>query len=212
MFTGIVQAVGRVREVKRTMHGERLVIERLGWAPGTMLLSHGESICVNGVCLTVVSVDEETMCFDVVPETLAKTNLGRLRTNSYVNLEPAATMATPMSGHFLQGHVDGIGIVTHVMTSDDEYRLTIRPTASLSDYIVEKGSVAVDGVSLTIASVNEGAERGMTFDVALIPTTLHATTLRGHKVGDHVNLEGDILCKTVVTYLRRHFGKSLSET
>lgn len=198
MFTGIVQAKGHLKKSTRTNFGVRLIIDRRAWQPA-ITFTRGDSICVSGVCLTLVEFDADTMSFDVIPETLAKTSLGALAVGDAVNLEPSVTATTPMGGHFMQGHVDGTGVVAAVETKS-EYRVRIRPSEALRDYIVDKGSIAVDGVSLTIASVNKDG----TFDVALIPTTLELTTLSARKAGDLVNLEADILAKTVVAYLRRH--------
>lgn len=140
------------------------------------------------------------MHFDVIAETLAKTSLGRRKPGDAVNLEPSLTLDTPIGGHFLQGHVDATGTVARVQAGAD-YRLTIRPPRDLMDYIVPKGSIAIDGVSLTVAGVQNDV-----FEVALIPTTLAITTLGATIAGDEVNLEADILSKTVVNYLRQRGG------
>jgi riboflavin synthase len=204
MFTGIVQGVGKVRAAERNAQGLRLVIDRTGWMPSSVTLAHGDSVCISGVCLTLVQFDAVTMTFDVISETLAKTNLGGLAVGSRVNLEPSMTASTQIGGHVMQGHVDGTGTVTAIKAASDDYRITVKPGAAIQDFIVSKGSIAIDGVSLTIASVDELAG---TFDVALIPTTLALTTLRDRKAGDTVNLEADILAKTVVAYLKRHLSK-----
>jgi len=198
MFTGIVQAKGRVAAIDRNAFGVRLVIDPLGWRPRGFDLAHGDSVCVSGVCLTLVSIDAKGMAFDVIAETLAKTNLGALAIGGAVNLEPSLTPTTQLGGHFMQGHVDGVGVVANVKHTAEEVRVTVEPPADLLDYIVTKGSIAIDGVSLTIASLT-----GEMFDVALIPTTLELTTLGTVKAGDRVNLEADMLAKTVVNYLRR---------
>jgi riboflavin synthase alpha subunit len=199
MFTGIVQAIGRVARLDRHPFGIRLVVDRSGWTPPHGYRpAHGDSICVSGVCLTVVDATEQTLAFDVIAETLAKTTLGDLAVGGGVNLEPAVTPNQPLGGHFMQGHVDGVGVVEAIKADADEWRVTIQPPGELMDYIVPKGSVAIDGVSLTIATLTDTA-----FDVALIPTTLELTTLRDRKAGDRVNLEADVLSKTIVHYLRR---------
>lgn len=199
MFTGIVQAKGRVTALERSAFGARLTIDRSDWSPpGGYTPAPGDSICVSGVCLTVVDPTAASLAFDVITETLARTNLGELAVGREVNLEPSVTPNQPLGGHFMQGHVDGVGEVARVLATDEEVRITIRPPAALLDYIVPKGSIAIDGVSLTLASVADDA-----FDVALIPTTLDVTTLGSRREGDRVNLEGDILAKTVVHQLRR---------
>jgi riboflavin synthase alpha subunit len=176
MFTGIVRASGRVV----SFAGSRLVVEAELTAPV------GDSIAVNGVCLTVVGCPP--LSFDVVPETLERTTLGRLRDGDGVNLEPAARVGDPLGGHIVQGHVDGVGSVRAV---DDALTWFDAPSEILR-YVVFKGSIAVDGVSLTVAAVDE---RG--FAVALIPHTREVTTLGGLTAGSLVNLEADALAKYV---------------
>lgn len=198
MFTGIVQTRGRVASIQPNTFGQRLVIDRSAWDPSIHKPSPGDSVCVSGVCLTVVTCDARAVSFDVIAETLAKSKLGSMRVGDEVNLEGSLTLSTPLGGHFMQGHVDGVGTVAHVRDSSDEWRITVTPPAGLMDYIVSKGSIAIDGVSLTVASVTDA-----TFDVALIPTTLAVTTLGKLRASDVVNLEADVLAKTVVNYLKR---------
>lgn len=139
------------------------------------------------------------LAFDVVAETLARTTLGELRAGDRVNLEPAATPTTLLDGHLVQGHIEGVGRVVQVQSqASDDYRVTIEPPPDLMPCLAPKGSVAIDGVSLTIAGVTDH-----TFEVALIPTTLAQTTLGVLQVGDHVNLESDIIARTVVHVLER---------
>lgn len=198
MFTGIVQARGRVAAVVRNSFGMRLVIDRQGWTPAHVTLSLGDSICVSGVCLTVAAFDDRTLSFDVIAETLRFTTLGEKGVGSEVNLEPSLSPSTPMGGHMVQGHVDGIGAIQAIEHTPGECRITITPPAELLEYIVPKGSITVDGISLTVAAVGEG-----TFDIALIPTTLDVTTLGKAKAGDKVNLETDIVSRTIVHWLKR---------
>ncbi len=202
MFTGIVQAKGRIASINHNDFGTRLRVDGQGWPdPAIYKPAHGDSICVCGVCLTVVETGSGEIGFDVIAETLAKTNLGELKVGDPVNLEPPVTPSQPLGGHFMQGHVDGVGEVTHVHAGDDEHRVTIKPPAELIAYIIPKGSVAIDGISLTIAEVHDD-----TFEVALIPTTLDLTTLGDTTVGRRVNLEADIISKTVVHQLERLHG------
>ena len=205
MFTGLVQSVGLIRLLEPSTAGRRLVVERGGL---TTPIAHGDSVCVSGVCLTAVSIDKATLGFDVITETLAKTKLGDLRPGDAVNLEPAVTPQQPLGGHFMQGHVDGVGQITAVRNDPEQWRVGVRPPSELIDYLVPKGSIAVDGVSLTLAAVGDDGD----FEVALIPETLAATTLGRAAVGQRVNLEADILSKTVVHHLRRsglgHAGKA----
>lgn len=201
MFTGLVQAVGVVDRTEPSPVGVRLSIDPRGW---NYRPAPGDSIAVAGCCLTV-AVDPGSsagrLVFDVVRETLAKTTLSDLAPGSSVNLEPSVTPATLLGGHLVQGHVDGVGGVETVRTGP-EHRVRIRPPGELMEYMTPKGSVCLDGVSLTLAAVypNDGA-----FEVALIPTTLARTTLGGLRPGGRCNIEADATAKTIVHWLR-HYG------
>jgi riboflavin synthase len=203
MFTGLVQAVGLVRAVQPTPAGLRLTVDAAPWPHRPQA---GDSICVSGVCLTAIAdAPDGVLAFDAVPETLAKTTLGRLTGGSRVNLEHAVTASTLMGGHVVQGHVDGVGRVDSVRI-DDGWRVRICPPHTLAKYLVPKGSVCVDGVSLTVAAVQTpAAPHAGWFEVALIPVTLERTTLAALKPGDEVNIEMDVMAKTIVHYLE-HFG------
>ena len=180
MFTGIVREVGRVA----SFDGSRLVLE----APETAAeAASGDSVSVAGTCLTVVAVDDGTLSFDVVPETLARTTLGRLEPGAAVNLEPALRVGDQLGGHVVQGHVDGVG----TLRGRGELTWFDSPP-EITRYCVEKGSIAVDGTSLTVAAIDDGG-----FAVALVPHTLAATTLGALAPGDGVNLEVDVLAKYV---------------
>jgi riboflavin synthase len=181
VFTGIVREVGRVVE----FDGSRLVVDAATEAGG------GDSVAVDGVCLTVL--DGSRLAFDVVPETLSRTTLGGLRPGDRVNIEPALRTGEPLGGHYVQGHVDGIG---HVRSTGDPVWIDAAP--ELLRYCVEKGSITVDGVSLTVAAVDDAG-----FAVALIPHTLAETTLGELETGDPVNLETDVLAKYVEKLLPR---------
>ena len=208
MFTGLVQQLGSVRSMDTTGGGAVLVIDPGAWDHRP---EAGESIAVNGCCLTVAgggedsaasaitSTDAGDIRFDVVEQTLALTTLGTLRPGDPVNLERAVSATTLLGGHVVQGHIDGVGIVRRLVRSGSDRRVTIEPPANLLDCIVDKGSIAVDGVSLTVAALVDGS-----FEVALIPTTLRSTTLGGAREGAAVNLETDYLAKTVVHWLERH--------
>ena len=203
MFTGIVQTTAKIIDSTPTDTGRRLTVRR-GKLQGP--ISHGDSICVCGVCLTAVEITDEQLGFDVIHETLAKTSIGSLAVGDAVNLEPAVTPSQPMGGHFMQGHVDGLAIIDAIHTNDGEWRITLKSAGDANDlmaYIIPRGSVAIDGVSLTLARVGDDS-----FDVALIPETLDATTLSDRKVGDYVNIEADILTKTIVHQMQRIQGKA----
>ncbi len=182
MFTGIVREVGKVV----SFEGGRLRVE------SSLAAAMGDSVSVAGVCLTVVDGDRRTLAFDAVPETLARTNLGKLRSGDGVNLEPALRAGEPLGGHYVQGHVDGLGRVRSVEPEGDGSRVWLDAPGEILRYCVEKGSIAADGVSLTIAAIDDQG-----FAVALVPHTLAATTLGSAGAGDDVNLEVDVLAKYV---------------
>ncbi|USN98929.1 MAG: riboflavin synthase [Phycisphaeraceae bacterium] len=209
MFTGLVQAVGRVARMDRDPRGVVIEIDPGGWAHGA---GEGGSIAVNGCCLTLTVDPGEIggrLRFFAIPETLAKTNLGGLGVGSGVDLEGSVTAQTLMGGHFVQGHVDGVGEVVRVdkpETADGEYRVRVSPPAHLMKFMAPKGSVCLDGVSLTIAALEagDGSGAGGWIEVALIPATLEKTIMSGYEPGDAVNIEADILAKTVVNYLENY--------
>ncbi|GIJ22753.1 riboflavin synthase [Micromonospora lutea] len=201
MFTGIVEELGEVVGVTPTADDSTLVAVR-----GPLVTSdarHGDSIAVNGVCLTVVDVDGGVFTADVMGETLRRSALGALRTGDRVNLERAATLGSRLGGHLVQGHVDGVSEVLSREPAPQWETVRFRLPAALSRYVVEKGSITVDGVSLTVAEVAADW-----FAVGLIPTTLSATTLGTRSVGDQVNLEVDVLAKYVERLLG---GRSVDE-
>ena len=187
MFTGIIEELGTVAEAAAA--GERLVVRA---AKVTADSGPGASIAVNGVCLTVVENGGDTLGFDLSAETVARTSLGSLRAGAPVNLERPVTMLTRMGGHLVQGHVDGVGRIVAVQGEPPRVVVTVTLPEDLRRYVVEKGSIAVDGVSLTVAGIDE---RG--FGVALVPFTLRATSLGTLQAGDPVNLEVDVLAKYV---------------
>lgn len=197
MFTGIVQAMGVVQSVSRRSTGARLVVA----APELPRpIIDGASICVSGACLTIVGSDESRIEFDVVPETLSRTTLGSLAAGSRVNLEPSLRAGDHMDGHVVQGHIDGIATIRDIDTGPQGQMWTFRTDAEIMPYVIPKGSIAIDGISLTIARVGEDN----TFAIALIPTTLRVTTLAHARTGDRVNVETDILARTVVTTMQRY--------
>lgn len=197
MFTGIVEGMGRVREMRRDGRGARLVIDAGGTLDGDALRI-GDSVAVNGVCLTVVARDGGTFTADLSEETLARTTLRRLASGTTVNLERPVPAAGRLGGHIVQGHVDGVGRVAALHREAEGRRLEITVPSALARYVVDKGSVAVDGVSLTVAGVRMGGRPAAgRFGVALIPHTCEITTLGELEPGHEVNLEMDILAKYV---------------
>jgi riboflavin synthase len=197
MFTGLIQHMGEIASREARSASTRLVVRVAGWDQPIRV---GDSIAVNGVCLTAAELGAGCVHFDVVPETLRMTTLGRLDAGSRVNLEASVTPTTLMGGHLVQGHVDGVGRIEQV-GGDGEYRLRIGVPADLMECMIPKGSVAVEGVSLTLAAVEPAAEA---IEIALIPVTLAATTLGGLRAGSHVNLECDLIARTAVHWFRNY--------
>lgn len=195
MFTGIVEQIGTVEDVIDNEIGRKVLLS----APGIGDLPIGASIAVNGVCLTAVEAGEDTVAVEVIPETLERSNLGTLVRESQVNLERPMPASGRFDGHIVQGHVDGLGTIAVIEhDSDGGVAMTVEVPDPLQRYIVEKGSITIDGVSLTVASLTDDG-----FIVALIPHTLDVTTLGLRKPADTVNLEVDVLAKYVERLLER---------
>ena len=189
MFTGIVEERGTVASVEPLTNAERIAIR------GSVVLADarpGDSIAVNGVCLTVVDIGPDSFTADVMQETLKRSSLGSAGVGSEVNLERAARLDSRLGGHLVQGHVDGTGEVLVIEPDPHWTLMRISLPAGLGRYVVEKGSITVDGVSLTVVGVDDDG-----FSVSLIPTTLAETTLGSRRVGDTVNLEVDAIAKYV---------------
>lgn len=201
MFTGLVQAVGRVAAIEPNARGVRLTVDLGAWGHRP---APGDSISVSGCCLTVAAAGGAMASFDLVPETLSRTTLGGLEPGSRVNLEHACRADALMGGHIVQGHVDGVGEVVRVQADPEDWRVVVRPPGQFMEWVSPKGSVTIEGVSLTVAALD--VERGE-FGVALIPVTLEATTLRDLRAGSRVNLEGDVIAKTVVHWMRHYAGR-----
>ncbi len=194
MFTGIVEERGEVVARVELSDSARLTLR----GPlVTSELGHGDSVCVSGVCLTVVDVADGCFTADVMAETLDRSGLGSLRAGDGVNLERALTLASRLGGHLVQGHVDATGTVLARTPGAAWEVLRVSMPRDISRYVVEKGSVTVDGVSLTVSSICGVDDRSPWFEVSLIPTTLELTTLGGADVGATVNLEVDVLAKHV---------------
>ena len=189
MFTGIVEAVGTLAEVKGTGGGYRVSIH----TPLASEMKLGDSLAVNGVCLTVILIDGQHVLADVGPETARVTTFGALQRGQEVNLERPMKSDGRVDGHFVQGHVDGVGVIQEIRTEGESHWLTIGFPALLAPFFIRKGSVAVDGVSLTVAGLGERE-----FDLMVIPHTWRSTTLKGLRKGDRVNLECDMVGKYVV--------------
>ncbi|MCY3690671.1 MAG: riboflavin synthase [Chloroflexota bacterium] len=194
MFTGIVEEVGRVSG----LHDYRFVIDAKKVLSDVKI---GDSISVNGACLTVVEFDDRSFTVDLAPETLRRTSLGETGPGSAVNLERALSASDRMGGHIVQGHVDGTGAITGLAPEADCYIMEIESPEALVPYIVEKGFIAVDGISLTVVQRTQRR-----FTISVIPFTMQNTNLHEKSVGDRVNLEADILAKYVESLLQSRLG------
>jgi riboflavin synthase len=195
MFTGIVRERGTVVAVDGDDGGKRL---RIAAPEASRDAGVGDSVSISGVCLTVVAVEDGELGFDAVAETLGRSSLGRLRAGNTVNVEPALRAGEPLGGHYVQGHVDAVGRVRAVEPEGEGVRMSFDAPVEVLRYCVEKGSIAVEGVSLTITRVDEQG-----FGVALVPHTLAATTLGALGPGAEVNLEADVLAKYVERLVAR---------
>lgn len=196
MFTGIIEEVGHVKSLHRGTKSFTLEVEASTVMEGTQV---GDSIATNGVCLTVTSLTGHGFTADVMPETVQRTALGDLSAGSPVNLERALSLQTRLGGHIVSGHIDGTGCISDRRQDDTALWLTVECDSRLLRYIIEKGSITIQGVSLTVAHVDDRS-----FAVSLIPHTQAATTLHQARIGDRVNLENDIIAK----YVEKLLGKN----
>ncbi len=203
MFTGLVLGLGEVSGIIRKDSGARLSIDA---GSLTVDAGLGDSIAVNGTCLTVVEIRGSILSFDMSDETLRSSNLGLLRVRDRVNLEPSLRPNTKMGGHFVTGHIDGIGKILSKTLTGDVYRLGIGVDQSIAAYLVEKGSVAVDGISLTVVDVMRES-----FGIVIIPHTASLTTIGFKTTGDTVNVEVDILGKYVAKFLGKNKDANLMQ-
>jgi len=203
MFTGIIQSVGIVKAIEKKSEDVLIKIETSG---GFGDIELGESIAVNGVCLTAITVLDNGFSANLSSETLKKTSLSEIQANANVNLERSLTPQTKMSGHFVMGHVDEVGIITEINKQEGQTLFRFKHSHSMTSYIVEKGSIAIDGISLTVFDCRENC-----FSVAVIPFTLNHTNLHKRKIGDKVNLECDMIGKYVVKACEKILGGQPSE-
>ena len=199
MFTGLIEAVCVVKSIRQAADSMQLAVDLQNLANEARI---GDSIAINGVCLTVAKLQGRSATFDVSAETLAKSSMSRLKSSSLVNIEFAMKSTGRFGGHFVQGHVDGIAAIEAIDKQGRFANIKFTATPELLEQIVVKGSIAVDGISLTIAEMKDNS-----FTVALIPETLEKTTLGKAKIGDEVNIEIDIIVKTV----KQQLGKILPQ-
>ena len=197
MFTGLIQAVGQVAAIERQESSARLEISSKEIAAQ---IAQGDSVCINGTCLTVVSFDESKFAVDVMVQTLNLTSTGSLEVGSAVNLELATRTADRLGGHIVQGHVDGVAEVVAISTDSQWTRMDLSIPKDLMKYVVAQGSICVEGVSLTVGELNDPADQ---ISVWLIPETLAKTNLSDKQVGDRLNIEVDVLAKYVERLIAR---------
>jgi riboflavin synthase len=202
MFSGIVETTGTITRLDQTAEGAKLTLSA---AIPLAEVSLGESICINGTCLTVTAIGEEEFSFDVSAESLRRTNLGDLQPGSLVNLERSLRLDDRLSGHIVSGHVDGVGRVKSIQPEGDSFLYTFEIPQELSRYVVEKGSVAVDGISLTVFHC-----KPTEFTCAIIPHTHQVTTLHARTAGDRVNIECDMQGKYVEKFVNEAVAGLLS--
>ncbi len=190
MFTGIVKELGKVRRISGLGGVYKLSIEAKDSAAG---LNTGDSLAVNGVCLTLTGKDKNTLDFDVMGETFKRTNMSKLKIGEAVNLESALRAGDPLGGHFVSGHIDCVGRIREIKRAGDNYSIEVAFPGQYKKFVVEKGSIALDGISLTVGMVGNGSAH-----VHIIPHTLKATTLGSKRSGDEVNIEFDMIGKYIL--------------
>jgi riboflavin synthase len=199
MFTGIIEEIGTVQAVKRGTRSSQLTVHAL---KVTADLRTGDSINTNGVCLTVTSFDKTSFTADVMPETMSRSNLGQLVAGSPVNLERAVQLSGRLGGHLVSGHIDGTGRIARRTRDENAEWFHITATQEILKYIAEKGSVAIDGISLTVARVDHDG-----FSVSIIPHTLMETTITNRKIGEQVNIECDMIAKYLERLIKQGRGE-----
>ncbi len=189
MFTGIIEELGVIQEIKKSSKSSKLLIKANKVLENTNV---GDSICTNGVCLTVTDLKANSFEADVMDETLRRSNLGDLTVGSKVNLERALTLESRLGGHIVSGHIDGVGEIISLVKEDNATWVTVKAKSDILRYVVLKGSITIDGISLTVAYVDENV-----FKVSIIPHTAQETTLLNKSIGETVNLECDVISKYV---------------
>ena len=193
MFTGIIEEIGIVKSVRKGSASFSMLISADVAASG---LKQGDSVNTNGACLTVTALGHDSFTVDVMPETMRSTNLGGLKTGSLVNLERALQLSSRLGGHLVSGHIDGTGVIHRIKKEDNAVWITVKTVAEILRYMIPKGSVALDGISLTVVHVDAAM-----FDVSLIPHTMKVTTLMDKKPGDILNVECDMVAKYIEKFM-----------
>jgi riboflavin synthase len=204
LFTGLVVELGEVSSLMKKGNGARLFLDAKSLGQGAKL---GDSIAINGTCLTVVEIRGNVLAFDISDETLRSTNLGELKARDSVNLEPALRLDERLGGHFVTGHIDGVGKIRTKALEGEVWKIVIEAEPWIAEYLIEKGSVSVDGISLTVVDVLRDG-----FSLVIIPHTAKLTTIGFKKPGDRVNIEVDILGKYVLKFLKKGKDANLMNT
>jgi len=200
MFTGLIEDIGTITGISRIGNGVELSIKSERFVDQ---VKNGDSISVNGVCLTIVDIKDNKLFFQAVEETMKKTSMRQVKQNALVNLERALEVGERFGGHYVTGHVDCIGRISNIITRAESWLFEITIDEDFSDYIVPSGSIAIDGVSLTIASISSLKS----INISIIPHTYHVTIFHTYHIGSEVNIEFDLFGKYIVEYLRKHTGK-----
>jgi len=203
MFTGIIKEVGTIDKIEKAKQGIKISIKCQKVLEG---LNLGDSVSVDGVCLTASAISKNSFSVYASEETIKKTTLAKLRKGALVNLEPALKAQDPIGGHFVQGHIEGIGRVLSISKKGEEIHLKIKIPKELLKNVIEKGSIAVSGVSLTVSAIKSDV-----VDIFLIPFTLNSTNLKNLEKDSPVNIETDILCRTVVSFLEKREGLTIKD-
>ena len=201
MFTGIVEGIGKIYDIQKRSLGAKVSLLPPFHAKEVKI---GDSLSVDGVCLTVTEIDDKIIKMDIGNETLNRTTLSKLKKGDLVNVERALLLTDRIGGHIVAGHIDGIGVITKIVKRGDSFEFNFQVNDEISRYIVEKGSVAVNGVSLTVAKII-----GNQFMVSIIPYTINSTTFKEKKVGDKVNIENDIVGKYIEKFLVNQKGSRI---
>lgn len=204
MFTGLIVEMGEILSLVKKESGARLALQAKKLVPDAAL---GDSISVNGTCLTVVGIKGNILSFDLSAETLRSSNIGQFKIRDRVNLEPALRLDAKLGGHFVTGHIDGVGKIKSKTMIGDVYRVVVGTEDRIAEFLVEKGSVAVDGISLTVVDVMKDG-----FSIVIIPHTAHLTTIGFKTAGDEVNIEVDILGKYVSKFLSKRKDAGFMDT
>lgn len=194
MFTGLIEEIGEIKSIEKGARSARITIKAEKVMCGIKI---GDSVSTNGVCLTVTEFNKNSFSVDVMAETIRSSNLGKLKSGSHVNLERALMASDRLGGHIVSGHIDGIGTIVDFCIEENATWVSVETTVDILKYIVHKGSIAIDGISLTVAYVDENI-----FKVSIIPHTKGETTLISKKVGDEVNLESDMMAKYIEKLLK----------